>query len=45
MGRSHFKTRRLKNVGTEASLHILAHDIKRVMALVGVPATIAAMQA
>jgi len=29
MGRSHFKTRRLKNVGTEIGLHILAYDIKR----------------
>jgi transposase len=45
MGRSHFKTRTLKNVGTEMSLHILAYNIKRAIALVGVPGLIAAMQA
>lgn len=44
MGRSHFKMRRLKNVATEASLHILAYNIKRAIALVGVPGLIAAMQ-
>lgn len=45
MGRSHFKTRRLGNVATEAGLHILAYNIKRAIALVGVPGLIAAMQA
>ena len=45
MGRSHFKMRRLKNVATEASLHILAYNIKRVIALLGTPKLIAAMQA
>jgi transposase len=45
MGRSHFKTRTLKNVGTEMNLHILAYNIKRAIALVGVPGLIAAMQA
>ena len=45
MGRGHFKTRRLKNVGTEMSLHILAYNIKRAIALVGVPGLISAMQA
>ena len=44
MGRSHFKMRRLKNVATEASLHILAYNIKRAIALVGLPTLIAAMQ-
>jgi transposase len=44
MGRSHFKTRTLKNVATEASLHILAYNIKRAIALIGVPRLIAAMQ-
>ena len=29
MGRNHFKMRTLKNVATEASLHILAYNIKR----------------
>jgi transposase len=45
MGRGHFKTRRLKNVGTEIGLHILAYNIKRAIALVSVPSLMAAMQA
>jgi len=45
MGRSHLKTRTLKNVGTEMSLHILAYNIKRAIALVGVTSLMAAMQA
>ena len=45
MGRSHFKTRTLKNVGTEASLHILAYNIKRAIALLGTKGLMAAMQA
>jgi transposase len=36
MGRSHFKTRTLKNVATETSLHSLAYNIKRAIALAGV---------
>lgn len=44
MVRSHFKTRRLRNVATNASLHILAYNIKRAIALLGVPGSIAAMQ-
>lgn len=45
MGRSHLKTRTLKNVATEMSLHVLAYNIKRAIALVGVTRLIAAMQA
>ena len=44
MGRSHFKARRLRNVGTEMSLHVLAYNIKRAIALVGAPRLIGAMQ-
>lgn len=44
MGRSHFKMRTLKNVATEASLHILAYNMKRAISLLGVPALVAAMQ-
>jgi transposase len=44
MGRSHFQMRRITNVATEASLHILAYNIKRAIALLGVPKLIAAMQ-
>lgn len=36
-GRSHLKARRLGNVATEASLHILAYNIKRAIALCCVP--------
>ena len=45
MGRSHFKTRVLKNVGTEASLHVLAYNIKRAIALLGTKTLMTAMQA
>ena len=45
MGRSHFKTQTLHNVATEASLHILAYNIKRAIALLGSPKLMAAMQA
>ena len=45
MGRSHFKTRTLRNVATEASLHVLAYNMKRAIALLGTRRLIAAMQA
>ncbi|CAN5237253.1 IS1182-like element ISCc5 family transposase [soil metagenome] len=44
MGRGHFKTRRLQNVATEASLHILAYNIKRAVALLGAKNLVRAMQ-
>ena len=44
MGRSHFKTRRLGNVATEMSLHVLAYNLKRAIALLGATNLIAAMQ-
>jgi transposase len=44
MGRAHFRTRRLANVATEMSLHILAYNLKRAIAVLGAPALIAAMQ-
>lgn len=44
MGRSHFKTRRLPNVGTEMSLHVLAYNVKRAIALLGTPGLIAAVR-
>jgi hypothetical protein len=43
MGATHFRTRGLKNVATEASLTILAYNIKRAIAVVGVGATIKAI--
>ena len=44
MGRSHFKTRTLRNVGTEMSLHVLAYNLKRAIAPLGTARLIAAMQ-
>ena len=43
MGRGHFRTRRLVNVGTEMSLHVLAYNLKRAIAVLGVPALTAAI--
>jgi transposase len=45
MGRSHFRMRRLRNVRTEMSLHVLAYNLKRVIALVGAPKLILAIRA
>ncbi|SHE76433.1 hypothetical protein SAMN02745148_01083 [Modicisalibacter ilicicola DSM 19980] len=36
MGSTHFLTKRLANVSTEMSLHVLASDLKRVMSILGV---------
>ena len=44
MGRSHFKTRRLAGAGTEMSLHVLAYNLKRAIAVLGTPALLAAMR-
>jgi transposase len=44
MGRCHFRTRRQVNVGTEMSLYVLAYNLKRAIAILGVPALIAAMR-
>jgi hypothetical protein len=44
MGRDHFRTRRLTNVGTEMSLHILAYNVKRAVAVLGAPALMAAIR-
>jgi hypothetical protein len=35
MGRGHFLTRRLRNVGAEMSLHVLAYNLKRAIAILG----------
>ena len=37
LGSTHFLTRRLENVSTEMSLHVLAYDVKRVIAIRGLP--------
>lgn len=36
MGHTPFLTRRLKNVRTEMALNVLAYNIKRVVALIGI---------
>ncbi len=45
MGRSHFKMRTLARVGTEMSLHVLAYNLKRAIAVLGTKHLITAMQA
>jgi hypothetical protein len=45
MGATHFKTRTLEKVRTEMSLYVLAYNLKRVIAILGVTPLIAAMQA
>lgn len=43
MGATHFLTRRLKNVRTEMALNVLAYNIKRMVALIGIRRLIAAI--
>jgi hypothetical protein len=45
MGRGHFLTRQLPNVGTEMSLHVLAYNLKRAIAIRSAPALMKAMTA
>ena len=45
MGYNHFLTRTLPRVSTEMSLHVLAYNMKRVMAIKGTRSLIAAIQA
>jgi len=45
MGATHFKTKTLEKVRTEMSLHVLAYNLKRVLAILGVEPLIGAMQA
>lgn len=44
MGATHFKTKTLKHVRTEMSLHVLAYNLKRVIAILGAGPLIQAMQ-
>jgi len=44
MGYTHFLTRRLPNVSTEMSLHVLAYNLKRVIAILGFSRTMRAMR-
>ena len=45
MGATHFKMRTLRHVPTEMALHVLAYNIKRVIAILGVPKLIKAILA
>ena len=45
MGSTHFLMKRLKNVKTEISLHVLAYNLKRVIQILGTRPLIAAMRA
>jgi Transposase DDE domain len=44
MGSTHFLMRGLRHVSTEMSLHVLAYNFKRVIKLLGTPATIRMMR-
>ena len=44
MGATHFLTRTLDKVRTEMSLHVLAYNIKRVIAIIGVGPLMAALR-
>ena len=45
MGATHFRMRRLKNVRTEMAFHVLAYNIKRMIALIGVRGLLTAIPA
>jgi len=45
MGHTHFLTKTLPRVSTEMSLHVLAYNLKRAMAILGIQPLIAAMRA
>ena len=45
MGTTHFLTRRLRNVKTEIALNVLAYNIRRMVALIGIQGLMAAMKA
>jgi hypothetical protein len=45
MGATHFQTRTLEKVRTEMSLHVLAYNLKRMIAILGVQPLMAAMRA
>ena len=45
MGATHFKMKTLKHVATEMALHVLTYNMKRVIAIIGIPALIKAMGA
>jgi hypothetical protein len=44
MGATHFRLRTLEKVRTEMSLHVLAYNLKRIIAILGVQPLIKAMR-
>jgi hypothetical protein len=44
MGATHFKMKTMKHVGTEMALHVLAYNMTRVIAILGVPGLVKAMR-
>lgn len=44
MGYTHFLTRRMVNVGTEMSLHVLAYNLRRVLNILGFAGTMSAVK-
>ena len=45
MGATHFKMKTLKHVATEMALHVVAYNMKRVIAILSVPGLIEALKA
>ena len=45
MGATHFLTKTLNRVSTEMSLHVLAYNLKRLIAILGVEPLVAAIRA
>jgi len=45
MGYTHFQMKRLKNVSTEMSLHVLAYNMKRVINIIGTTTLLGAIEA
>ena len=45
MGATHFKMRTLKHVATEMALHVLAYNMKRVIAIIGIPELVKSLAA
>ena len=45
MGATHFLTKTLPRVSTEMSLHVLAYNLKRLIAILGVEPLVAAIRA
>jgi hypothetical protein len=43
MGATHFRMKTLKHVATEMALHVLAYNLKRVLAIIGVPGLLRAI--